>query len=76
MAITYTCRYCNTHIGRIDDDRVTELQLGFHWLTPDERRDIISYDAAGHSHVRVICETCQEMLEKNPELTLLSHPFQ
>ncbi|SDW86302.1 Protein of unknown function [Marininema mesophilum] len=76
MAVIYTCRCCNVLIGRINDDQVTEKQLGFHWLTPDERRDIISYNDEGHASVRVVCETCQEMLEINPELSLLSDPLQ
>ncbi|SFS86678.1 anti-sigma-F factor Fin family protein [Marininema halotolerans] len=76
MAVIYTCRCCNVQIGRINNDQVTEMQLGFHWLTPDERQDIISYDAKGDASVRVICETCQEMLENNPELSLLSSPLQ
>ncbi|SMO81097.1 anti-sigma-F factor Fin family protein [Melghirimyces algeriensis] len=76
MAVKYLCRYCDTMIGTIDNEEVTELQLGFHWLTPKERKDIISYDPSGQTTVRVVCETCQEMLNRNPELSLLSRPFQ
>lgn len=76
MAIQYVCRYCRTPIGRIEDDRVTEMQLGFHWLTPEERKDIISYELDGEIRVQVICDTCQEMLQYNPELSLLPNPFQ
>lgn len=76
MAITYMCRYCNSLLGQIDNEEITEMKLGFHQLTPNERQDIISYDAKGHTLVRVVCESCQEMLEKNPELLLLPHPFQ
>ncbi|PTX55240.1 uncharacterized protein DUF2757 [Melghirimyces profundicolus] len=76
MEVNYFCRYCNSTIGRIDHDGVTEVQLGFHWLTPEERKDIISYDSDGRTTVRVVCETCQEMLNRNPELSLLSRPLQ
>ena len=64
MAIQYVCRYCRTPIGRIEDDRVTEMQLGFHWLTPEERKDIISYELDGEIRVQVVCETCQECSEQ------------
>lgn len=55
---------------------MTELDLGFHRLTPAERRDIIVDEPEGHTQVNVVCETCQDMLERNPELSLLSRPFQ
>ncbi|MDR6227106.1 anti-sigma-F factor Fin [Desmospora profundinema] len=74
--LEYRCRYCNHLIGQIEDDRVTELDLGFHRLTPAERRDIIVDEPEGHTQVNVVCETCQDMLERNPELSLLSRPFQ
>nr|WP_107728484.1 anti-sigma-F factor Fin [Desmospora activa] len=76
MMMEYRCRYCNHLIGQIEDDLVTELDLGFHRLTPAERRDIIIDDGDGHTHVKVVCESCQEMLERNPDLLLLSRPFQ
>ncbi|MDA8353125.1 MAG: anti-sigma-F factor Fin family protein [Firmicutes bacterium] len=76
MTVKYLCRYCDAAIGYIDDDQVTEMQLGFHWLTPEERKDIISYDPDGQTTVRVVCESCQEMLNRNPELSLLTRPFQ
>ncbi|WP_373285962.1 anti-sigma-F factor Fin [Marinithermofilum abyssi] len=75
MTVTYTCRYCRSTVGKIDES-VNEMRLGFHWLTPEERKDIISYDMNGDTHVRVVCETCQDMLEKNPDLLLLKNPFQ
>lgn len=76
MTVKYLCRYCDAAIGYIDDDQVTEMQLGFHWLTPEERKDIISYEINGEIRVQVVCETCQEMLQYNPELSLLPDPFQ
>ena len=38
MSVTYLCRYCDMLIGQIEDERVTEFQLGFHLLTPEERK--------------------------------------
>lgn len=76
MAINYVCRHCRTFIGRIDAPHVSELQLGFHSLTPDERRDIIAYDSSGETTVRVTCDYCREALNNNPELSLLTNPLQ
>ncbi|GIO88273.1 hypothetical protein J25TS5_52050 [Paenibacillus faecis] len=76
MAINYVCRHCRTFIGRIDSPGITESQLGFHFLTPEERRDIIAYDSNGETTVRVTCDYCSEALKDNPELTLLSNLLQ
>lgn len=76
MAINYVCRHCRTLIGRIEATRVTEAQLGFHSLTPDERRDIIAYDSNGEMTVRVTCDYCREAIDHNPELLLLTNPLQ
>jgi len=76
MSVVYTCRHCQMSIGRIEQSHVTEDQLGFHFLTPEERRDIISYDLEGNVTVRVICDFCKEALDIHPELSLLSNPLQ
>ncbi|MBP1907356.1 anti-sigma-F factor Fin family protein [Paenibacillus turicensis] len=76
MAITYLCRHCNTIVGRLEDSQVTEQQLGFTSLTPDERRDIIAYDSNGDINVKVTCEYCSEALRNHPELALISNPLQ
>ncbi|WP_059048746.1 anti-sigma-F factor Fin family protein [Paenibacillus senegalimassiliensis] len=76
MAINYVCRHCRTLIGRIEATGVTEAQLGFHSLTPDERRDIIAYDSHGEMTVRVTCDYCREAIDHNPELLLLTNPLQ
>jgi hypothetical protein len=76
MSIKYYCRYCNSKIGEIQQENVTEFQLGFHHLTPTERKDIISYQDDGHVKVRVICEFCKEALDANPELVLAVNPLQ
>ncbi|WP_019640024.1 anti-sigma-F factor Fin family protein [Paenibacillus fonticola] len=76
MAINYVCRHCRTLIGRIEAANVSETQLGFHFLTPDERRDIITYDSSGDTTVRMTCDYCREALSNHPELTLLNSPLQ
>ncbi|MFD3261971.1 anti-sigma-F factor Fin [Paenibacillus lentus] len=76
MAINYVCRHCRTQIGRIEAADISEAQLGFHFLTPDERRDIIAYDSSGDTTVRVTCDYCAEALLNHPELTLLNSPLQ
>lgn len=76
MAVNYVCRHCRTFIGRIDSALVSESRLGFQFLTPDERRDIIAYDSNGEMTVRITCDYCREALENHPELTLLSNPLQ
>jgi hypothetical protein len=76
MAVKYICRHCQTSIGEIVQGEVSEYQLGFHFLTPEERRDIISYDPSGDVTVKVVCEYCKEALEANPELLLLANPLQ
>jgi hypothetical protein len=76
MSVKYICRHCHTFIGEIQEQAVTEQQLGFHFLTPGERRDIISYNMDGDVTVRVVCDYCKEALEANPELSLLSNPLQ
>lgn len=76
MAINYICRHCRTFQGRIESNEISESQLGFDSLTPEERKDIIAYDFNGDVTVRVTCEHCREALEINPELSLLANPLQ
>ncbi|MBP2002705.1 hypothetical protein J2Z69_003814 [Paenibacillus shirakamiensis] len=76
MAVNYVCRHCRASMGSIESTEITESRLGFHFLTPDERRDIIAYDPNGDITVRVTCDYCREAYESHPELTLLSSPLQ
>ncbi|MBA4495818.1 anti-sigma-F factor Fin [Paenactinomyces guangxiensis] len=75
MAINYICRYCNTLLGKLDATDLTDSQLGFDRLTPDEREDIITSDIGGNRQVRVICESCQKMIEGNPERSISPYLF-
>jgi len=76
MSVKYICRHCRTMIGVISSTQVNEYHLGFHFLTPKERSDIISYDTNGDVTVRVVCNYCGEALEANPELVLIGSPLQ
>lgn len=76
MSVKYICRHCQTFIGELDNSQMNEALLGFHFLTPDERRDIISYDLNGDTTVKVVCDYCKEALDANPELSLLGSPLQ
>lgn len=66
MAIIYQCRHCKREIGQLDDRSVEAQQLGFPVLTNEERMDMIAYEHNGDMRVNVICEDCQEALERNP----------
>ncbi|TYP67996.1 anti-sigma-F factor Fin family protein [Paenibacillus methanolicus] len=76
MAVNYICRHCKSEMGSIDSAQVSELQLGFHFLTPEERSDIIAYNPNGDVTVKVVCDYCREALEANPELALVASPLQ
>lgn len=76
MAIKYICPHCQTKVGQIDNEEVTEYQLGFHFLTPEERRDIIAYSQNGDVTVKVTCDYCRQALEAHPELSLVANPLQ
>jgi hypothetical protein len=76
MSIKYYCRYCQTKIGELQQNDITEFQLGFHFLTPAERKEIVSYQEDGGVEVRVICDYCKEALDANPELMLIMNPLQ
>jgi hypothetical protein len=75
MSVKYYCRYCSTALGEINDPDVSEMQLGFHFLTPEERRDIITY-SQHDVNVKLVCEYCREALEAHPELSLVGNPLQ
>jgi len=76
MAVNYICRHCKSEIGSIPTTQVSELQLGFHSLTPEERSDIIAYNPNGDVTVTIVCDYCREALEANPELALIASPLQ
>lgn len=69
MAINYVCRYCKTPLGQLNQTVLSEEQLGFNTLTPEERKDIMTYDEFGNMTVHVICDYCKEAVEEHPELS-------
>jgi hypothetical protein len=76
VSVTYVCRHCQMKIGQLDQHYAKEDLLGFHFLTPEERQSIISYNPNGDVTVKVVCDYCKEALEANPELSLLISPLQ
>ncbi|GGD99528.1 anti-sigma-F factor Fin family protein [Paenibacillus nasutitermitis] len=76
MAVHYVCRHCKSAIGSIHNHLVSETQLGFHFLTTEERSDIIAYNPNGDIMVKVVCDYCREAIENNPELVLMTSPLQ
>lgn len=76
MAVNYICRHCKSAMGSIESTDITELQLGFHFLTPEERSDIIAYNPNGDVTVKVVCDYCREAIDSNPELLLVTSPLQ
>ncbi|MBJ6361279.1 anti-sigma-F factor Fin [Paenibacillus sp. GCM10012307] len=76
MAVTYICRHCKTSLGTLSGAAASEARLGFHFLTPEERSDIIAYSQNGDVTVKVVCDYCSEAIEANPELLLVMNPLQ
>jgi len=76
MAVNYICRHCKTAMGVIEESEVSEQQLGFHFLTTEERNDIIAYNSSGDVTVKLVCDYCAEAIHANPDLLLVSNPLQ
>lgn len=70
MAIRYVCRYCNYPLGTIDQTTAEDERLGFHTLSEEERRQILHIQENGEVQANVICEHCQEAIQRYPELLL------
>jgi hypothetical protein len=74
MVVQYFCRRCGTDIGRIDHKEMSYSRLGFNNLSLEERMEMLHYETNGDLHVKVICEDCQESLERYPDYHAL-HTF-
>lgn len=74
--IKYICKFCGQYIGEVNHRDFYDYNLGFDFLTISEMENIITYELNGDMLVKIICEYCQEALEKNPELFLISNPLQ
>lgn len=69
MSIHYSCRYCGHYLGTVKQT-ISEERLGFHILSPAERKEVISYEENGDTRVQVVCEHCQEIISRDPESIL------
>lgn len=58
-------------MGKVDQF-IDEERLGFHLLSPQERESIISQQENGDTQVNVVCEHCQEVIDRHPESILYS----
>ncbi|PCN43027.1 hypothetical protein B9C88_17555 [Brevibacillus laterosporus] len=76
MSYRYVCRCCGMKVGEIQHSNVSEWQLGFQFLTQQERQHIISKDEIGNTVVRVVCDYCKEALDQNPDLSVVGNPLQ
>ncbi|MBS2967270.1 MULTISPECIES: anti-sigma-F factor Fin family protein [Metabacillus] len=66
MGYHYYCRHCGTKVGTLENEAIHSGELGFHYLTSEERQEMIRYMANGDIEVKTICEDCQEALDRNP----------
>ncbi|WP_166245720.1 anti-sigma-F factor Fin family protein [Paenibacillus turpanensis] len=77
MSVKYICRHCRSKVDEWQNhSQVDENKLGFHFLTEEERDEMISYDMNGDITVNVTCDYCRQALEANPELSLVPSPLQ
>ena len=76
MSFRYECRCCGMRIGEINRSDISEDQLGFSSLTPEERQHIISKEQGGDTVIRILCDYCRDALNEHPELNLVGNPLQ
>ncbi len=77
MDIVYYCKHCRSFLGTIDGTKTSFGSLGFSILTPDEREDIMEFDAVNQTiYVKTVCEFCETALREHPELLLTPTPLQ
>lgn len=74
--IKYICKHCGHQLATLDNGEYDEETLGLHSLTQEERDSIITFENNGDMIANVICEYCEEAMDRNPELSLLSSPLQ
>lgn len=66
MRVVYHCARCGAQIATLHMPALSEAALGLDALTPEERADIISFDAAAETvSLRSLCDRCVEGLEMN-----------
>lgn len=74
--IRYVCKYCGQELGILNNYEIHNFKLGLENLTTSERESIITYEMNGDIVVKIVCEFCEDALNKNPELLLISNPLQ
>lgn len=61
MRVDYICDRCGAHMATLNLPAVDEVALGLDALTPEERADIITFDAlAEQMRLKSICDDCAE----------------
>lgn len=64
MQLLYFCDVCGRHVAELSVPVVDEVALGFDALTPEERADIISFDAVREViTVKSLCDDCIQDLK-------------
>ncbi|MHB1684567.1 MAG: anti-sigma-F factor Fin [Bacilli bacterium] len=77
MNVVYYCKHCKSLLGTIDSTKTSMESLGFSILTPEERSDIMEFDAVSQTiYVKTVCEYCETALRQHPELLLTPTPLQ
>lgn len=69
VRVVYRCSRCGRQIAELHLPVLSEAALGLGALTPEERADIISFDAAAETvSLRSLCDRCVEGLEMDAPL--------
>lgn len=76
MTLHYYCRHCGHTLGEIGEQQGELYQSVCHFLSSEERKEIIDHDKDGTIRIQSICESCQDALDKNPDYHLLEHLIQ
>lgn len=65
MRVVYFCDVCGRRMAELSIPVVDEVTLGFDALTPEERADIIKFDAV-HEVITVksLCDDCVKGLDE------------
>ncbi|NGP45804.1 anti-sigma-F factor Fin family protein [Bacillaceae bacterium SIJ1] len=64
--LIYQCRHCGVEIGRLPKTRDTVKRLGLHDLSLEEQTQMV-VEHSGATHIKCICESCEEALVRIPE---------
>ncbi|WP_138420002.1 anti-sigma-F factor Fin family protein [Aquibacillus sediminis] len=66
MSVVYTCKHCGNIVGELNQQMVDTKLLGWDQLTSEDRKQMIHYQDNGDVKIKIICEDCQDSLERNP----------